>query len=108
MAALRLVEKGRLKLDEDVNGKLRSWKVRENEFTRTEKVTLRRLLSHSAGLNEGGAPSFAIGEERITVLQALDAAPPTNSGSSDRAAEQFVCRQFPAAGSSIRPAVSRS
>ena len=72
-AALALVEKGHLKLDEDVNAKLRSWKVPENDFTKTEKVTLRRLLSHSAGLNEGGAPSFAAGEERFTVLQTLDA-----------------------------------
>ncbi len=94
-AALKLVEKGRLKLDEDVNGKLRSWKVPENEFTRTEKVTPRRLLSHSAGLNEGGAPSFAIAEERITVLQTLDAAPPTNSGPSNRAAEPVRVQAIP-------------
>jgi CubicO group peptidase (beta-lactamase class C family) len=94
-AALKLVEIGSLKLDEDVNGKLRSWKVPENEFTKTEKVTLRRLLSHSAGLNEGGAPSFAIGEERITLLQTLDAAPPTNSGFSDRAAEPVRVQAIP-------------
>ena len=69
-----------------MNAKLRSWKVPENEFTKSEKVTLRRLLSHSAGLNEGGAPSFAVGEERFTALQTLDALPPTNSGSPDRQA----------------------
>jgi len=39
LAALRLVEQGRLALDEDVNVKLKSWKVPENEFTGTEKVT---------------------------------------------------------------------
>lgn len=94
-AALKLVEKGHLKLDEDVNAKLRSWKVPENEFTKNEKVTLRRLLSHSAGLNGGGAPSFAIGEERITLLQTLDAVPPTNSGSSDRAAEPVRVQAIP-------------
>ncbi len=51
-AALVLVEQGTLALDENVNAKLRSWKVPDNEFTRTEKVTLRRLLSHTAGLDE--------------------------------------------------------
>jgi len=54
LAALRLVEQGRLTLDEDVNAKLASWKVPDNEFTRSEKVTLRRLLSHTAGLTVHG------------------------------------------------------
>jgi CubicO group peptidase (beta-lactamase class C family) len=77
-AALALVERGHLHLDADVNTELRSWKVPENEFTKREKVTLRRLLSHSAGLNEAGAPSFAVGEPRFTALQTLDAQPPTD------------------------------
>ena len=37
-----------LTLDEDVNRKLIDWKIPENEFTKNQKVTLRRLLSHSA------------------------------------------------------------
>ena len=40
--ALYLVERGKLALDENVNDKLKTWKVPENEFTKTEKVTLRR------------------------------------------------------------------
>jgi len=83
-AALALVEKGDLRLDEDVNTELRSWKVPENEFTKNQKVTLRRLLSHSAGLNEGGGPSFAVGEERFTALQTLDAAPPREQAIPER------------------------
>jgi CubicO group peptidase (beta-lactamase class C family) len=42
-----------LNLDEDVNHNLISWHVPENEYTWEEKVTLRRLLSHSAGLEDG-------------------------------------------------------
>jgi len=42
------VRQGRLSLDEDVNLKLRTWKVPENEFTKNEKVTVRRILSHTA------------------------------------------------------------
>jgi len=59
LAALRLVEQGKLDLDEDVNQKLKTWKVPENEFTREKKVTLRRLLSHSAGLTVHGFPDYA-------------------------------------------------
>src|SRR5689334_8095390 len=46
---LRLVEQGKLSLDEDVNHYLTSWKLPENRFTARDKVTLRRIVSHSAG-----------------------------------------------------------
>jgi CubicO group peptidase (beta-lactamase class C family) len=49
LGALKLVEEGKLKLDENVNDKLISWKLPENEFTTNQKVTLRRILSHSCG-----------------------------------------------------------
>jgi CubicO group peptidase (beta-lactamase class C family) len=48
--ALSFVEKGLLDLDADVNTHLKSWRVPENRFTVQEKVTLRRLLTHKAGL----------------------------------------------------------
>jgi CubicO group peptidase (beta-lactamase class C family) len=51
--AMKLVEAGILDLDQNVNDVLVSWQVPENEFTATEKVTLRRLLSHSAGIRDG-------------------------------------------------------
>ncbi len=52
-ATLTLVEQGLLNLDDDVNAQLVSWRVPENEYTTLEKVTLRRLLSHSAGIKDG-------------------------------------------------------
>lgn len=77
--ALRLVELGRLALDEDVNAKLTSWKVRDSRFTATEKVTLRRLLTHSAGLTVWGFPGYASTSALPTVAQVLDGAPPANT-----------------------------
>lgn len=47
---LHYVEKGTLKLDEDINTYLKSWKLPENEFTHQQKVTVRMLLTHRAGL----------------------------------------------------------
>jgi len=79
MAALRLVQDGRLALDEDVNAKLSSWKVPENDLTKTEKVTLRRLLSHTAGLTVSGFPGYAATAELPTLLQVLDGAKPANT-----------------------------
>jgi CubicO group peptidase (beta-lactamase class C family) len=72
LAALQLVENGKLSLDENVNDKLKTWKVPDNEFTTTEKVTLRRLLSHSAGLTVHGFPGYAITGRIPTVPEVLD------------------------------------
>jgi CubicO group peptidase (beta-lactamase class C family) len=79
LAALRLVQDGRLRLDENVNAKLVSWKVPENEFTREQKVTLRRLLSHSAGLTVHGFPGYAADAPVPTLIQVLDGVSPANT-----------------------------
>ena len=79
MGALRLVEQGKLSLDEDVNLKLKSWKTPENEFTKEQKVTLRRLVSHSAGLTVHGFRGYMAGEPVPTLTQALDGQKPANS-----------------------------
>ena len=79
MAALKKVEQGRLSLEEDVNQKLVSWKLPDNEFTAKKKVTLANLLSHTAGLTVHGFPGYAAGEKLPTVPQVLDGAPPANT-----------------------------
>jgi len=77
--ALAMVEKGQLSLDANVNDQLKSWKVPDNEFTVTERVTLRRILSHSAGLGVHGFGGYAVGAPIPTVPQILDGKPPANS-----------------------------
>jgi CubicO group peptidase (beta-lactamase class C family) len=77
--ALWLVEHGKLSLDEDVNQKLVTWKVPENEFTKDQKVTLRRLQSHSAGLTVHGFPGYAVGEAVPTLVQIFNGEKPANT-----------------------------
>jgi len=79
LAALRLVEQGKLALDQDVNERLTSWKVPENEFTKGEKVTLRRLLSHSAGLTVSGFPGYSADAPVPALVQVLDGQKPANT-----------------------------
>jgi CubicO group peptidase (beta-lactamase class C family) len=79
VGALRLVQQGRLSLDEDVNTRLRSWQVPDAPFTATEKVTLRRLLSHSAGTTVHGFPGYAAGAAVPTVVQVLNGEAPANT-----------------------------
>jgi CubicO group peptidase (beta-lactamase class C family) len=79
MGALRLVQEGKIALDTNINRFLKSWKVPDNEFTKTQKVTLRRLLSHSAGTTVHGFRGYAPGEEVPSLVQILDGVPPANS-----------------------------
>ena len=79
LAALRLVQEGKLALDENVNLKLTSWKVPENEFTAVQPVTLRRLLSHAAGLTVHGFGGYTANSPVPTVLQVLNGETPANS-----------------------------
>ena len=79
IGAMRLVENGTLKLDEDVNETLTSWKVPTNEFNSTHKVTLRGLLSMTGGIGVPGFLGYAVGTPLPTLAQILDGAPPANS-----------------------------
>jgi CubicO group peptidase (beta-lactamase class C family) len=79
LGALYLVEQGKLSLDEDVNHRLKTWKVPENSFTREKKVTLRRLLSHTAGLTVHGFPGYAVDRPIPSLVQILDGSKPANT-----------------------------
>ena len=79
MAALHYVDEGDLVLDSDVNNKLSSWKIPENPYTTQAPVTLRRLLSHSAGMTFEGFRGYAQGEAIPNRQQILDGEPPANS-----------------------------
>jgi CubicO group peptidase (beta-lactamase class C family) len=78
-AMLRLVDAGKLSLDQDVNELLTSWKVPPSPFTLTEKVTLRRIVSHSAGFTVGGLPGYIEGDSLPTLVQTLNGAKPANN-----------------------------
>jgi CubicO group peptidase (beta-lactamase class C family) len=79
LAALRLVQDGKLKLDEDVNVELKDWRVPDNEFTKEQTVTLRRILSHSAGLTVDGFPGYLAGEPLPKITQILNGEKPANT-----------------------------
>src|SRR5580765_5903995 len=76
---LSLVEHGKLSLDENVNAKLKSWQVPDNEFTKDQKVTLRRILSHSAGLTVHGFPGYEVGSTIPTLVEIFNGEPPANT-----------------------------
>ncbi|HEX2253505.1 MAG TPA: serine hydrolase domain-containing protein [Thermoanaerobaculia bacterium] len=77
--ALRLVQDGQLGLDEDVGRRLRSWRLPFADGVAPAPVTLRHLLSHSAGVTVGGFPGYRHGAPLPTPIQILDGAAPANS-----------------------------
>ena len=79
LGALHLVGQGKLSLDADVNTELRSWKIPANEFTQEKQVTLRRILSHGAGLTVHGFPGYAADATPPTLAQVLDGLKPANT-----------------------------
>jgi CubicO group peptidase (beta-lactamase class C family) len=79
LGALKLVEMGKLSLDEPVNEKLRTWKIPDNEFTKDAPVTLTHLASHTGGLTVHGFPGYAAGEEVPALVQVLDGSGPANT-----------------------------
>lgn len=78
-AALRAVESRRLDLDSDVNQYLKHWKVPTNSFTDQTKVTLRELLTHTAGMTVHGFPGYGSNVPLPTLMQVLEGAPPANT-----------------------------
>lgn len=74
-AALALVQAGKLDLDGDVNLSLKSWKIPANSFTGKSKVTLRRLLNHSAGITVPYFPGYAAGAPVPSLRDVLNGAP---------------------------------
>ena len=79
LAALHLVEQGKLQLDGDVNQQLRTWHLPDNEFTKDKKASLRHLLNHSAGVNVHGFYGYPMSQKVPSLLDVLDGKPPANS-----------------------------
>jgi CubicO group peptidase (beta-lactamase class C family) len=72
LAVMSLVKRGLLNLDSNVNDYLVSWKIPESSFTKDEKVTIRRLLSHTAGLTDrNGFPGYQQGMPLPSLLEIL-------------------------------------
>ncbi|MFZ4662693.1 MAG: serine hydrolase domain-containing protein [Caldilineaceae bacterium] len=78
LAVMRLVEQGILDLDEDVNNYLTSWQVPANGDWQP-RLTLRQLLSHTAGLTVHGFPGYPNGQLIPTVTQVLNGEAPANT-----------------------------
>jgi len=79
LTALRLVAAGKLDLDKNINRSLASWQVPPSEALGDKIVTLRGLLSHTAGLSVHGFADFQPEEPLPTTVQILDGIKPAKN-----------------------------
>ena len=84
MGVMRLVEQDKLDLDAPVSSYLKSWSLPASNFD-NDKVTLRLLLSHTAGIEDGlGHDGFAPNEGIQPLVEHLTQAADADPGVSGR------------------------
>ncbi|MFO0759582.1 MAG: serine hydrolase [Byssovorax sp.] len=79
LGVLGAADKGELDLDRPINELLTGWKLPDNDLTARAPVTLRRLLSHTAGTTVHGFPGYEPTAPLPTLVQVLDGTPPANT-----------------------------
>jgi len=83
-AVMALVERGAIDLDQPVSRYLTRWELPDSEFD-NDGVTVRRLLSHTAGLTDGlGYQGFEPGQEVQGLVDSLSDTRDPMEGASGR------------------------
>ena len=78
LGVMRLVQDGQLNLDDDIHHYLSSWRVPANDGW-PPTITLRQLLSHTAGLTVHGFPGYQASEKLPSIRQILSGEAPANT-----------------------------
>jgi CubicO group peptidase (beta-lactamase class C family) len=77
---MQLVEQGVYDLDAPINQYLKHWQIDHSDYPKNN-VTIRQLLSHTAGVNTHGFNGYTLGDTRPTTLQILNGKFPSQSQS---------------------------
>ena len=79
-AAFQLIQEQKISLDDPINACLKSWKIPENDYTRQTPITLRMLLSHTAGTSQTSYFGFTPDKKNLpTILDILSGQPNAES-----------------------------
>jgi CubicO group peptidase (beta-lactamase class C family) len=72
VTAFKMTETGMINLDNPVNNYLTSWQVAENDFTKRTPITLKMLLSHTAGTSQASYFGFTPTQILPSILEILN------------------------------------
>jgi CubicO group peptidase (beta-lactamase class C family) len=76
---LRLAQEKKIDLDRDINTYLKTWKFPYDTAKGKKTITLKHILSHTAGTSVHGFRGYATGENIPTIVQILNGEAPANS-----------------------------
>jgi CubicO group peptidase (beta-lactamase class C family) len=79
LCIIKLAQDGKLDLDKDIRIWLKTWTFPDNDLSKGKTITLKNLLSHTAGLSTGGFRGYLKGDSLPTTNQILDGMHPANS-----------------------------
>lgn len=101
LAILKLVQEGKLSLEEDINMYLKSWKFPYDSVSKGKKITIFNLLNHTGGLSIGGFGGYPTGVELPTTIQTLNGLTPSNSKAVRSVFEPGLKFQYSGGGTTI-------
>jgi CubicO group peptidase (beta-lactamase class C family) len=78
LGIMKLVQDGKLSLTQDIRSCLKTWVFPDNKLSRGKTVTLKNLLSHTAGLNVHGFIGYSVIDSIPTINQILNGEKPAN------------------------------
>jgi CubicO group peptidase (beta-lactamase class C family) len=101
LGILKLVEEGKLELDNDINNYLKIWKFPYDSISKGKKISIANLLNHTAGLSVGGFGGYEKGKQLPTTIETLDGLKPSNSNAVRSIFEPGLKFQYSGGGITI-------
>lgn len=101
VTALKMVENRQIELEKPINNYLTSWKIAENDFTKKTPITLRMLLSHSAGTSQSSYFGFTPTQALPSIVEILSGAKISETRAVVVNSEPNVAFQYSGGGSII-------
>jgi CubicO group peptidase (beta-lactamase class C family) len=79
LCIMKLVQDGKLSLTKDIREYLKSWTFPDNDLSKGKPITIKNLLSHTAGLSLHGFRGYLHGEKIPAINDILDGNAPANN-----------------------------
>jgi CubicO group peptidase (beta-lactamase class C family) len=79
LTIMREFQEGKVSLDSNVNKYLLNWKIPEANFDQKSFITLRQLLSHTAGISPAVLPRYRTDEKMPSCVEALSGKAPARN-----------------------------
>jgi CubicO group peptidase (beta-lactamase class C family) len=101
VGVLKLAQDQQLDLDADINNYLQKWKFPYDSVSKGKKISLKHLLSHTAGLSVHGFPGYDRKVKIPSLPEILDGKTPANTAAVRSLFEPGLRYQYSGGGTTI-------